>query len=197
MNFAKNMMPYHKGFSVIELMIALAIGVIIVGISLPVYFSYTNAAKVSTSYPMIQAAEKKIAAFYTQNNTFDQADNSALNINNDAQNTKVITKFYISDGIITIEYIPALSTNDTDTHPALIFSPNYQNQAIIWSYASSVGINCPEGYSIHIWHSKSYKCVHWQIISLINTVLRNWRPTGLATGRVVIIGFIHQQFPKM
>ena len=169
MTISKDMTPYYKGFSIIELMIALAIGVIIVGISLPVYFSYTNAAKVSTSYPMIQAAEKKIATFYTQNNTFDQADNNALNINNDAQNTKVISKFYINDGIITIEYIPALSTNDTDTRPTLIFSPSYETKPSSGHVLQALASIALKVIQVQLWHSKSCKCAHWQIISQINT----------------------------
>ncbi|WP_440682564.1 pilin [Cysteiniphilum halobium] len=175
MAFVK-IMPYKNGFSIIELMIALVIGVIIVGISLPVYFSYTNAAKISTSYPMIQAAEKKIATFYTQNNTFNQADNDALNINNDAQNTNVIIKFYISDGIITVEYISALSTDDTDTHPTLIFSPNYQNQAIIWSCAASSGISCPEGYA-----SSASAQQELQMRTLANNIVDQYSFTQLDT----------------
>ena len=166
----------EKGFSLIELMIAIAIAVILVGISLPIYFNYTNAAKIASSYQIIGATEKKISDFYSANNTFANADNISLNIDNNDQGTKVIAKFYINDGIITVEYISALSTDDTDIHPTLIFSPSYQNQAIIWSCASSAGIKCPEGYS-----SSPLAQQEIQMRTLANNIVDQYNFTQLDT----------------
>lgn len=58
------------GFSLIELMVAIAIIGILTSIATPVYLNYTIKAKITNALPILEGLKNKVSDFYVANNRF-------------------------------------------------------------------------------------------------------------------------------
>lgn len=95
MNIIKN----NKGFTIIELMIAVAIIGILAAIAIPAYSNYTARAKASEALTLADSAKTAVSEYYQSNGTLP-ANNSAAGLATSitGTNTSYVT---VSDGIIT------------------------------------------------------------------------------------------------
>ncbi len=79
-----NIQKKQQGFTLIELMIVIAIVGILAAIALPAYQDYTVRAKVSEAMVTLAEAKTTIAEFYSANNYFPaSAANAGINTNPD------------------------------------------------------------------------------------------------------------------
>ena len=102
------MKTIQKGFTLIELMIVVAIIGILAAIAIPAYQDYTVRAQVSEGPNMAGSIKASIADFYSDRGTWP-TDNAALGI------TGAILGKYVSDisqagGVITITYGSQINT---------------------------------------------------------------------------------------
>ena len=98
----KQMQKLQKGFTLIELMIVIAIIGILAAIAIPAYQDYTIRAQASEGPVLADALKTSMAEYYADKGTWP-ADNTALGI------TNAIAGTYVSDvsqknGVITITY---------------------------------------------------------------------------------------------
>lgn len=73
MNIIKN----NKGFTIIELMIAVAIIGILAAIAVPAYSNYTNRAKASEALGLADSAKTAVSEFYQSNGSFPTSNTQA------------------------------------------------------------------------------------------------------------------------
>ncbi len=91
-----NIQKKQQGFTLIELMIVIAIVGILAAIALPAYQDYTVRAKVSEALANLAEAKTTIAEYYSANNHFPPAGADGINTN---PNTDIVASIlYTSAG---------------------------------------------------------------------------------------------------
>ena len=113
----------QKGFTLIELMIVVAIIGILAAVALPAYQDYTKRAKMSEVVTFIAAAKTGVAEGYADLNTLTGIDNDKAGL---AAADKIVSKYVksitVTDGIITAE-VKDIDTACDDANPALTLKP--------------------------------------------------------------------------
>jgi len=121
----------QQGFTLIELMIVVAIIGILAAVAIPAYQDYTIRAQVSEGMSLAGGAKTAVAEFYTQRGTMP-ADNGAAGLANatDIVGTYV-SAVTISNGVIEVSY-----GNDANTIIAaetLVVSPVTSAGSVAWN----------------------------------------------------------------
>jgi|SRR5688572_21223584 len=99
------MTKLQKGFTLIELMIVVAIIGILAAIAIPAYQDYTVRAQVSEGLNLAAAAKAAVAETFLNRGTAP-ADRTAAGMSATATDTngKYVTEVEVENGVITIEY---------------------------------------------------------------------------------------------
>ncbi len=127
MNIIKN----NKGFTIIELMIAVAIIGILAAIAVPAYSNYTNRAKASEALGLADSAKTAVSEYYQSNGTFPTS-NTQAGLATPISGTNTQSVFVSGSGaIIAITSIAA--TNGTFT---MTLTPTNTGSGITWACTS-------------------------------------------------------------
>ena len=124
------MQKIQKGFTLIELMIVVAIIGILAAVAIPAYQDYTVRAKVTEGLSLASAAKTSVSEYFSSNDTMP-ADNSAAGLalaaSISGNNVQSVT---VNTGVITILYSGTAATIGGST---LVLTPTTTAGKIQWT----------------------------------------------------------------
>jgi type IV pilus assembly protein PilA len=130
------MRKIQKGFTLIELMIVVAIIGILAAIAIPAYQDYTIRAQVTEGLNMAGAAKTAIAESYASNGTWP-ANNSAAGIGVDTTiQGKYVSKVDVAANLITITYGNNANTANLVGKTLMLTAGTSANGDVAWQCGS-------------------------------------------------------------
>jgi len=127
-----NTINKNKGFTIIELMIAVAIIGILAAIAVPAYSTYTVRAKVSETMGFADSAKTAVSEFYQSQGTLP-LNNATAGLPAAASMTGTNTaSVTVTNGVIAA----VTSISGIDPQVTLTFTPTVSSSGINWSCTS-------------------------------------------------------------
>ena len=131
------MKSIQKGFTLIELMIVVAIIGILAAIAIPAYQNYTKRAHVSEGLSLAGGAKAAVAEFYSSNNRLPKSNTSVGLAANDQIKGNAVDKVFVgsadtsgaNDGQILIVYNSKIDA----TNNKLLLSPITSVGGVKWT----------------------------------------------------------------
>lgn len=122
------MKKVQQGFTLIELMIVIAIIGILAAVALPAYQDYTTRAKLSEGITLASSAKTAVSEHYMSRNSFPSNNTSA---GYSSPTTDYVDSITVSSGQITIVYNTEAGVDASETD--LVLSPSTGSGRVAWT----------------------------------------------------------------
>lgn len=142
------MKKMQKGFTLIELMIVVAIIAILAAIAIPAYQDYLIRSQVSEGAVLSDGAKTAVAEFYSNHGGWPNNNESAgLPINATSISGKYVSQVAVANGIITATF-SGPSANTKIAGNTFTMSPTDNGGSINWTCdpTNAVGTPVPDKY---------------------------------------------------
>lgn len=128
----------QQGFTLIELMIVVAIIGILAAVAIPAYQDYTARAQMSEAMTLASGGKTAVADTYQSTGTFP-ADNTAAGLASPGTliNGKYVNQVVVAAGVITATMRAAAPVVNSVRGTTLTLTPRDTSGAIAWSCTSS------------------------------------------------------------
>jgi type IV pilus assembly protein PilA len=131
-------MKMQKGFTLIELMIVIAIIGILAAIAIPAYQDYIVRSKVSEGLNMAGAAKLAVAETYDSTGVLPATNFPAGLPQAGSIIGSYVTSITVTDGVVDILYNSSVGGNPTANQGVLTLTPSTSAGSMMWVCASGV-----------------------------------------------------------
>ena len=122
------MKTMQKGFTLIELMIVVAIIAILAAIALPAYQDYTRRSRVTEGLSLAGGSKTSVAEYYTSNTKWPKNNTSAGLASANQIKGNAVTSVTVSNGKITVAFNEKVEAGKT-----IILSPSETSGSFAWT----------------------------------------------------------------
>ena len=131
----------QKGFTLIELMIVVAIIAILAAIAIPAYQDYVIRSQVSEGSSLAEGSKTAVAEFYSNLGRFPPGNVSAGVASSNSINGSYVKSVNIAAGKIVVTYSSAApqKSNVAINNSTLVFSPFTAAGATKWNCTTAAG----------------------------------------------------------
>jgi type IV pilus assembly protein PilA len=139
----------QKGFTLIELMIVVAIIAILAAIAIPQYQNYIIRTQVSEGMNLADGVKTAVSEFYNNKGHFPTNNQSAgLPTNATSISGKYVSQVAVASGKITATFSNASGkeANDKINAKKIVLSPTDTGGSIAWNCKSGAGTDVPDSY---------------------------------------------------
>jgi len=131
------MKKMQKGFTLIELMIVVAIIAILAAIALPAYQDYVARSQVSEAATLSAGAKTAVAEEFANTGTFNGIDNAAAGLSAAGSITgKYVDSVTVANGAVTA--LMGGDSSDKVSGDNLVFTPTDEGGSVSWACTGSV-----------------------------------------------------------
>jgi type IV pilus assembly protein PilA len=133
------MRPSQQGFTLIELMIVVAIVGILASVAIPAYSDYTVRAEVTEAIAAAGAAKTSVADYYYANDALPTSNSEAGLGVSTSYSSDLISEINVADNSTTgidpgtIEIIFADASGSITQGDKLVFIPDVSNNSLAWT----------------------------------------------------------------
>ena len=141
------MKKVQQGFTLIELMIVVAIIGILAAVAIPAYQDYTIRAKVTEGLGLAGAAKTAVAETYSSKGAAPTTNPSAgLATAASIKGNSVTSVSITGGGLITILYNATLGGSPSANGKSVMLKPSFTAGGVTWDCTTTAGTNMPTKY---------------------------------------------------
>lgn len=130
---------FNRGFTLIELMIVMAIVGILASIAIPMYTNYITRSQVTEGLDLAGGAKNAIAIYHIETGNYPKDNTAALLATSNSISGKYVSSITVADQVITVQF--SNSAKVAIAGKTITLTATATNGSFVWACTSNIENN--------------------------------------------------------